>query len=92
MELIPLMVNIINYCAVNGLEDEVLSAFEVLDEFTEQVCRWILISLINTFQQPISGTQYVPDLAKFALEVGANKSIALTIREKALTLVDTILH
>jgi hypothetical protein len=39
MELVPLMVNIIKYCAVNGLEDEVLSAFEVLDEFTEQVCR-----------------------------------------------------
>lgn len=37
MELIPLMLAIIKYCATNELEDEVVSAFEVLDDFIELV-------------------------------------------------------
>eukprot|EP01114_Cavostelium_apophysatum_P006244 TRINITY_DN1748_c0_g1_i1.p1 TRINITY_DN1748_c0_g1~~TRINITY_DN1748_c0_g1_i1.p1 ORF type:complete len:1062 (-),score=285.77 TRINITY_DN1748_c0_g1_i1:27-3212(-) len=73
-DLLPPMIAVIRFCLKEGYDDEAISAFEVFDDLVE-----IPMPVVSLC---------IPDLIKFVLEVGGDKSIDMNVRQRALTLVE----
>lgn len=75
-DLLPSMLHILSHCLQNGLYDESTCAFEIFNELIESPLPVVVPHIVT--------------LTRAMLEIGANRSIDLSVREMALTVVQWI--